>query len=193
MDLDRALNDREPTRMKSRRRLSGDLDSILLKALRKEPERRYGSVQQFDDDIKRHLNGLPVTASKGNWSYTAGKFIARHRAAVAAIALLILALVAGIAATERQARIARCTAGAQWIGAGDRVRPLARRVGRDATGRPPSKQLIEDNSKRVDIARRCDRVSGNLLGAGILRRHRASHGRFGLPGSIEDLRNSEVQ
>lgn len=101
------LSDREPTPARLRRRLSGDLDSILLKALRKEPERRYGSVQQFAEDINRHLQGLPVTAAKGSWSYTAGKFATRHRAAVAASALLILALVAGIAATERQARIAR--------------------------------------------------------------------------------------
>jgi non-specific serine/threonine protein kinase/serine/threonine-protein kinase len=101
------LSDREPTPAKLRRRLTGDLDSILLKALRKEPEKRYGSVQQFAEDISRHLDGLPVTATKGSWSYTAGKFVARHRAGVAATALVILALVAGIAATERQARIAR--------------------------------------------------------------------------------------
>ena len=76
-------------------------------ALRKEPARRYGSVQQFADDITRHLNGLPVTSTKGSWSYTARKFVARHRTGVAAAALVILALVGGIVATERQARIAR--------------------------------------------------------------------------------------
>src|SRR5207253_2962809 len=58
-------------------------------------------------DISRHLDGLPVTATRGSWSYTAGKFVARHRTAVAATAVVILALVAGMAATERQARIAR--------------------------------------------------------------------------------------
>jgi non-specific serine/threonine protein kinase/serine/threonine-protein kinase len=105
--VDAVLSDREPTAALLRRRLSGDLDNILLMALRKEPERRYGSVQQLSADITRHLNGLPVSASKGSWSYTAGKFIARHRAAVAAAALVLVALVAGIAATEHQANIAR--------------------------------------------------------------------------------------
>ncbi len=107
MHAEEVLSDREPTPARLRKRLSGDLDSILLMALRKEPERRYGSVRQFAEDISRHLDGLPVTATRGSWSYTAGKFVARHRTAVAATAAVILALVAGMAATERQARIAR--------------------------------------------------------------------------------------
>jgi non-specific serine/threonine protein kinase/serine/threonine-protein kinase len=100
-------SDRETSPARLRRRLSGDVDSILMMALRKEPGRRYGSVQQLADDITRHLIGLPVLSAKGSWGYTARKFVARHRAAVAGTALVILALVAGIAATERQARIAR--------------------------------------------------------------------------------------
>jgi non-specific serine/threonine protein kinase/serine/threonine-protein kinase len=98
---------REPTPAKLRRRLAGDIDSMLLMALRKEPERRYRSVEQFAEDITRHLDGLPVVASRGSWSYTANKFIARHRVGVAATALVILSLVGGILATERQTRIAR--------------------------------------------------------------------------------------
>ena len=107
VEFDPVLSDREPTPGRLCKRLSGDLDSILLMALRKEPERRYGSVQLFAQDIERHLNGVPVAATKGSWSYTAGKFVARHRAGVVATVLVILALMAGIAATERQARIAR--------------------------------------------------------------------------------------
>ena len=101
------LNTREPTAAKLRRRLSGDLDCILLKALRKEPEKRYGAARQLADDIQRHLDGLPVTALKGSWAYNAGKFVSRHRVPVAATVLVIIALVAGIGATLRQARIAR--------------------------------------------------------------------------------------
>ena len=101
------LSANEPTPAKLRRRLTGDIDNILLKALRKEPELRYGSVQQFADDISRHLNGLPVTAAKGSWAYFARKFIVRHRTGLAATAVVILALTAGILATENQARIAR--------------------------------------------------------------------------------------
>jgi non-specific serine/threonine protein kinase/serine/threonine-protein kinase len=88
------------------RQLRGDLDVILLKALRKEPARRYSSAEQLAGDIARHLDGLPVTARKGTWSYSAGKFIGRHRAAVAAAVLVLLTLIAGIVVTAREARIA---------------------------------------------------------------------------------------
>jgi len=88
------------------RELRGDVEVILLKALRKEPDKRYASVEQFADDIRRHLNGLPVSARTGTWSYTAGKFVRRHRAGVAAAALVLVTLVAGIVVTAREARIA---------------------------------------------------------------------------------------
>ncbi|KAA6459136.1 hypothetical protein DYQ86_17890 [Acidobacteria bacterium AB60] len=104
---DPVLNPSEPNPARLRRKLSGDLDGILLKALRREPERRYGTIRQFAEDIERHLNGLPVSAARGSWIYTSRKFVSRHRAAVAASALLVLALIAGIGATGRQARIAR--------------------------------------------------------------------------------------
>jgi hypothetical protein len=61
-----------------RRRLSGDIDNIALKALRKEPGRRYASIEQFAEDIRRHLDGLPVNATKASWRYRAGKFVRRH-------------------------------------------------------------------------------------------------------------------
>jgi serine/threonine protein kinase/tetratricopeptide (TPR) repeat protein len=88
------------------RRLRGDLDFILLKALRKEPEKRYGSVEQFAEDICRHLEKMPVSARKGTWSYRAGKFVRRHRAGVTAGVLVLTTIVTGVAATLREARIA---------------------------------------------------------------------------------------
>ena len=51
---------------KLRQRLAGDLDDIVLMALRKEPDRRYASVEQFAEDIRKHLDGRPVSASKGS-------------------------------------------------------------------------------------------------------------------------------
>jgi tetratricopeptide (TPR) repeat protein len=105
--IEQAAGAREANPTKLRRRLAGDIDSILLMALRKEPELRYGSVEQFAEDISRHLNGLPVTARKGSWSYFARKFVARNRTVLAAAALVILALAGGIATTARQARIAQ--------------------------------------------------------------------------------------
>jgi eukaryotic-like serine/threonine-protein kinase len=89
-----------------RRRLAGDLDTIVLKAIRKEPDRRYGSVQQLADDITRHLQQLPVAARPDSWAYRAGKFVRRHRLAVAAVGLVGVTLFGGVAATLREARIA---------------------------------------------------------------------------------------
>ena len=88
---------REGQPEKLRRRLAGDLDTIVLMALRKEPERRYGSVEQFSEDIRRHLEGLPVIARKDAFWYRSAKFIKRNKAAVLAATLgagIILGLVA---------------------------------------------------------------------------------------------------
>jgi eukaryotic-like serine/threonine-protein kinase len=92
---------------KVRRRLRGDLDTILLTALRKEPDRRYQSVEQFAADVRRHLEGLPVLARPDTFGYRAGKFVRRNRVPVAAGALVALALVGGTIATAYQARQAR--------------------------------------------------------------------------------------
>ncbi len=76
-----------------RRQLSGDLDLIVLKALRKEPERRYASVVEFVDDLRRHLDGLPVKAHQPTMGYRMGKFARRHRFGIAVAAAFVLLLV----------------------------------------------------------------------------------------------------
>ena len=88
---------------KLRRRLAGDLDAIVLKALRKEPKARYGSVEQFSEDVRRHLDGLPVTARKGTFTYRAGKFVRRNRWGLAVL-FLILGFSAATTALWQQAR-----------------------------------------------------------------------------------------
>ena len=98
---------REGSPAKLQRRLAGDLDSIVLMALRKEPQRRYPSVEQFAEDLRRHLEALPVAATKGSWRYRSGKFVVRHKAGVLATTVAVIALLAGIGATIRAARIAR--------------------------------------------------------------------------------------
>jgi eukaryotic-like serine/threonine-protein kinase len=95
----------DPQRL--RRRLAGDLDNIVLKALSKEPARRYVSVDQFSEDIRRHLDGLPVIARKDTVRYRTAKFVRRNRTIVAAATLVLAALVAGIVGTTWQARAAR--------------------------------------------------------------------------------------
>jgi non-specific serine/threonine protein kinase/serine/threonine-protein kinase len=93
-------------RTRERSQLKGDLDTIVMKALRKDPARRYPSVQELWEDLRRYLEGLPVHARPDTVRYRASKFVGRHRTAVAAAAVVLLALVGGLAATTRQARIA---------------------------------------------------------------------------------------
>jgi eukaryotic-like serine/threonine-protein kinase len=83
--------------------LRGDLDNIILKALRKEPEHRYSSVEQFSEDIHRFLTGLPVLARAATFNYRAGKFIKRNRVSVTLAGLVLAILTGGIAATSWQA------------------------------------------------------------------------------------------
>jgi len=81
-----------------RRELAGDLDNIVLMAMRKEAERRYSSVEQFAADIARHLDGMPVLARADAWSYRTGKFLKRH-ALVAGLAAAFVALLIGFSIT----------------------------------------------------------------------------------------------
>ena len=118
-ELAQAICDQEPERpstslsarkvdaSRPRKRLHGDLDNIVLMAMRKEPQRRYATAEQFAEDIQRHLNGLPVRARQDTFTYRAGKFIRRKKFAVAAAALIAVTLLIGIIATAWQARVAR--------------------------------------------------------------------------------------
>ena len=91
---------------KLRNQLAGDLDKIVLMAMRKEPQRRYKSVEQLSEDIRRYLEGLPVIAHKDTVGYRGAKFVKRHKAGVLAATLVAVALVAGLIATLWQAKIA---------------------------------------------------------------------------------------
>ena len=89
------------------RRLKGDIDNILLKALRKEPQRRYSSVELFSEDLRRHLESLPVSAHQDSFSYRAAKFFQRHKVPVIAAAIALLSLVGGLITTIVEMRVAR--------------------------------------------------------------------------------------
>jgi serine/threonine protein kinase/tetratricopeptide (TPR) repeat protein len=118
-EIVRAITEQEPVRpstavvkddrnstseIRDSKLLKGDLDNIVLKALRKEPIRRYGSVAQFSDDVRRYLEGRPVTARKDTFNYRAAKFVKRNKIPVTAAALLFLTLIGGIFATALEAR-----------------------------------------------------------------------------------------
>lgn len=90
-----------------RRRLRGDLDTIVLHALRKDPARRYASAERLAEDLRRHLSGLPVQARPDTWTYRSAKFLRRHAVAVAATVLVFASLVGGIVLALHSAEIAR--------------------------------------------------------------------------------------
>lgn len=89
-----------------RRRLLGDLDRIVLKALDTEPERRYASARAFGDDLARWLDNRPVTARSAGLGYRSLKFVRRNRMPVAASLIAVLALVIGLGTAAMQARVA---------------------------------------------------------------------------------------
>jgi eukaryotic-like serine/threonine-protein kinase len=133
------------------RRLRGDLDAIVRKAMREEPERRYATADQLAADIRRHLDRIPVTARSGARGYRLRRFIVRHRSMVAGGAAMLLMLFAASAFTHVQARRAAAERdraaealrlATDLLGAADpRITP-----GRDITAR----ELLERTAHRVE-------------------------------------------
>jgi serine/threonine-protein kinase len=111
-ELQRAILEEEPVPPSiaaSRTDMRGDLDAIVLKALRKEPEQRYASAQDLADDIRRHLSGHVVLARKPTIFYRARRFAARHRFGVVAGGALISLLCAYLVTLDVNARRVRAT------------------------------------------------------------------------------------
>jgi len=93
---------REGAPGKLKRRLAGDLDNVILMAMRKSPRRRYSSAEQFAQDIENHLKGHTVIARPESWSYSLSKFIQRNKAGVAAAAVMLALLIGGVITTTWQ-------------------------------------------------------------------------------------------
>jgi serine/threonine-protein kinase len=87
--------------------VAGELDTIVLTALRREPERRYASAAALADDLRRWLDGRPVAAQADTVTYRMRKFVARHRLAVGSASAVLLALIAGFGTALWQADVAR--------------------------------------------------------------------------------------
>jgi serine/threonine protein kinase len=110
----------EPSARGNSKALRGDLDTIVLKAMRKEPQRRYASVEHFSEDIRRYLQGFPVLARDSGVWYRASKFVGRHKASSAGLALLTAGLVVTsvIALEQKRAAERRFADGrefANWV------------------------------------------------------------------------------
>jgi non-specific serine/threonine protein kinase/serine/threonine-protein kinase len=148
---------RASSRAALRRALEGEVDAIVLMALRKEPRLRYQSAQQLSDDLRCHLEGLPTTARRGTTLYRTLKFVRRHKASVAAATAAVLALAVGAATTAWQARLAE-RRGEQVERRFDQVRKLAHAVLFDypdqiaalAGSTPVRAQLVKDGLSYLD-------------------------------------------
>jgi serine/threonine-protein kinase len=112
-EIERAIGEEQPelpsgrAPKELRRQIEGDLDTIVLTALRKEPRRRYSSVEKLSEDIRRYLADLPIAARRDTRGYRARKFVRRNKAWVAAAAAMIVILAGGIATTLWQSHVAR--------------------------------------------------------------------------------------
>ncbi|MFY9560090.1 MAG: protein kinase [Terriglobales bacterium] len=89
---------------KLRRRLSGDLDNIVLMALQKETQRRYISVEEFSQDIQQHLQHRPIRARRSTLAYRSAKFVRRHKTEVLAVGMMIVVLLAAAGYTAWEQR-----------------------------------------------------------------------------------------
>ncbi|QQR74886.1 MAG: serine/threonine protein kinase [Holophagales bacterium] len=145
----------EPSRLA--RRLAGDLDQIVLKALRKEPPRRYASVTELAEDLARHRRGLPVHARPDTVPYRVGRFVRRHWLGVAASALVALGLAGGLLAYARQARMARAEAARAEIERATAEQELAF-LGRVLSAADPGAGA----GRRVTVAEVLDNASRHL-------------------------------
>ena len=105
-EIKRLVCDVEPKKPSAVRLLPDDLDNIVLKAMHKDPARRYGSAEGLSEDVRRYLEGLPVSARKDTFPYRASKFVARHKAATAALGVVAFSLLGGMGATLWEAHIA---------------------------------------------------------------------------------------
>jgi serine/threonine protein kinase len=139
---------RAATPERLRRILRGDLDNIVLMAMRKEPARRYATAAELSEDLRRYLEGMPVRARRDTVAYRARKFVARHKVGVAAAALAVVALVATSLVAVWEAHPARVQQARAERRFGD-VRQLARSLlfeihdsVQDLAGSTPTRQLL---------------------------------------------------
>jgi serine/threonine protein kinase len=191
-DIERSrISDRRglsPQRLQAR--LSGDLDAIVAMAMRKEPERRYASVEALADDVQRHLQGQPVRARSGDWRYNSAKFLRRNLLWVAATAAMFVGLViiAGVTLWENHRLSLARDAAAQerdraqqvssyLVEVFSRADPF-RAQGTD----PTAKDLLDSGAEEIRKNTTLQpEVRAQLLEAIAIPYRRLSHSEFAIP------------
>ncbi len=156
----------DPHWMQTRKRLAGDLDNILLKALEKSTERRYASVDAFAEDVRNFLGGYPITARAPKATYLLAKFVSRNKLLVALAGFAITATLMGFAATAwqgREARIARDEAQARLADIRSITRDLVFRFG-DSIGYLPGGMKVKEELLQSVLAS-LDRLVNNSQGS----------------------------
>jgi eukaryotic-like serine/threonine-protein kinase len=188
----------DPQWLQSRRRLEGDLDNILLKALEKAPERRYASVDAFAADVQAMLQGRPVSARPASAGYVLGRFVRRNRWSVLAGSLGGVGLATGLAAALLQDRVATAL-GAVGLAGG---LALALFQGRRAALARDEAQARLDDIRRITgglVFRFGDAVSylpggmqikEELLQDALRSLDRLAHGRDRDPALLADVANT---
>src|SRR5262245_30161357 len=169
--VQRIARDRAATPAKLRRQLRGDLDNIVLMAMRKEPDRRYSSVEQFAADVDRYLRGLPILARADAWSYRATKFVRRH-AVVVGLSTAMLALLIGFTITTViQSQTVRRE---RDVAQAERTRAQAEQQRAEAV-----RDFLVDSFTRADPARARgkDFTASEILQSGAERATKELHGQ----------------
>ncbi len=157
----------DPHWMQTRKKLAGDLDNILLKALEKSTERRYASVDAFAADVRSFLSGHPVSARAPKATYLLAKFVSRNKASVALAGLAFTAALIGFAATAwqgREARMARDEAQSRLADIRSITRDLVFRFG-DSIGYLPGGMKVKEELLQ-SVLSSLDRLVNNSKGAG---------------------------
>jgi eukaryotic-like serine/threonine-protein kinase len=174
-EIDRAICEEEIVRPSLRaedkgaaRALEGDLDTILLFAMQKDPNRRYGTMGEFAEDIRRHLLHLPVRARPDTVTYRVGKFVRRRAGLVAAVTAVLVSMGAGVFFSLRSARIANENLALVRQLSNTFVFDVYDSV-KDIPGATNARKLIVETGLRY-----LDNLSGNAAGDATLRRELAA-------------------
>lgn len=162
-----------------RRRLRGDLDNVVLMALRKDPRRRYASAEQFAHDVELHLRGFPVLARGESYRYLLASFVRRHKLSVGAGSAVLIAVVGGSLSTAMQAdkarRHAERTASEALIGqqSAEFLTDLFRGAGPQLQNSALLRQLLRDNAglARAEAEHNPRKAAAQLEALGKIHRH----------------------